>query len=87
MTYFIYGVLGMLFTIALFAGGIYLGWRLRIRYEDKTAAALKIELSEQEKRRQREDAQAFGQLANYSPEMAYGIVKPEDIYDYESDKG
>lgn len=85
MTYFIYGVLGMLFTIVLFAGGVWLGWHLRIRYTNKTAAALKIELSEQEKRRQREDAQAFGQLANYSPELAYGLVKPDDLYDI--DKG
>ena len=81
MTYFIYGVLGMLFTVALFAGGIAIGWRLRIRYTDKTAAAVRTELSEQEKRRQREDAQAFSHLANYSPELAYGIVKAADIYD------
>ena len=86
MTYFIYGVLGMLFTIALFAGGVWLGWSLRIRYTNKTAAALQTELSEQEKRRQREDAQAFGQLANYSPELAYGIVRPSDLYDLD-DKG
>jgi hypothetical protein len=71
----------MLFTIALFAGGVWLGWRLRIRYTDKAAAALRTELSEQEKKRQREDAQAFSQLANYSPELAYGIVSPDDIYD------
>ncbi len=85
MTYFIYGVLGMLFTVALFAGGVATGWSLRIRYTKKTAAALQSELSEQEKRRQKEDAQAFSQLANYSPEMAYGIVRADDIY--ESDKG
>lgn len=85
MTYFIYGVLGMLFTLALFAGGIWLGWRLRIRYVSKTADAVKNELSEQEKRRQKEEAQAFGQLANYSPELAYGVVKADDIYDI--DKG
>ena len=85
MTYFIYGVLGMLFTIGLFAGGVATGWHLRIRYTKKTAAALQSELSEQEKRRQKEDAQAFSQLANYSPEMAYGIVRADDIY--ESDKG
>ena len=85
MTYFIYGVLGMLFTLVLFAGGIATGWSLRIRYTKRTAAAVQTELSEQEKRRQREDAQAFGQLANYSPELAYGIVRAEDIY--ETDKG
>ena len=86
MIYFIYGVIGMLFTVALFAGGVWLGWHLRIRYADKTAAAVKTELSEQEKRRQKEDAQAFGQLANYNPEMAYGLVKADDIYDID-DKG
>lgn len=85
MINFLYGVLGMLSTIALFAGGMAVGWHLRIRYTEKTAAALRTELSEQEKRRQKEDAQAFNQLANYSPEMAYGLVRASDIYD--SDKG
>ena len=83
MTYFIYGVLGMLFTLVLFAGGVMTGWHLRIRYQSKTAAAVKTELSEQEKRRQREDAKAFDQLVNYSPELAYGLVKTDDL----SDKG
>ena len=81
MTYFVYGVLGMLFTVVLFAGGVIAGWFIRIRYVDKTKAAVHTELSEQEKRRQAEDARAFGQLVNYSPEMAYGIHRSEDLYD------
>ena len=85
MTYFIYGVLGMLFTVALFACGVLTGWHLRIRYTKKTAAALQSELSEQEKRRQKEDAQAFSQLANYSPELAYGIVRAGDIYETDNE--
>lgn len=85
MSYFIYGVLGMLFTVLLFAGGVVTGWWLRNKYAEKTAAALKVELTEQEKLRQREEAQAFNQLANYSPELAYGIVRADDIYD--TDKG
>ncbi|MBQ1792835.1 MAG: hypothetical protein II008_21885 [Oscillospiraceae bacterium] len=85
MTYFIYGVLGMLFTVALFAGGVAVGWHLRIRYTARTADAVKTELSEQEKRRQKEDAQAFSQLANYSPELAYGIVRAGDIYETDNE--
>lgn len=81
MSDFFYGVLGMLCTMLLFGCGVALGWRLHIRYQEKTAAALKTELTEQEKRRQKEEAQAFGQLTNYSPELAYGIVKPTDIYE------
>lgn len=89
MTYFIYGVLGMLFTVCLFAGGVAVGWHLRIRYTDRTAAAVRVELSEQEKRRQREDAVAFNQLSNYSADMAYGVVRASDLYDDENldDKG
>ena len=71
----------MLCALALFAGGVAAGWRLRIRYTDKTADAVRIELSEKEKRRQREEAQAFSHLTNYSPELAYGIVKAADIYE------
>jgi hypothetical protein len=85
MINFLYGVLGMLAALALFVGGAAAGWRLRIKYTDKTAAAVRTELSEQEKRRQREDAQAFSHLANYSPELAYGIVKAADIF--ETDEG
>lgn len=85
MTYFIYGVLGMLFTVALFAGGVYVGWRLRIRYTEKTAAALKTELSEQEKQRQREEALAFRQLANYNPDLAYGVVRASEIYEQDKE--
>ena len=81
MTYFIYGVLGMLFTVALFALGVAVGWHLRIRYTARTADAVKTELSEQEKRRQKEDAQAFDQLVNYGPEIAYGLHRTEDIYE------
>lgn len=78
MTYFIYGVLGMLFTVGLFAGGVFLGWHLRIRYTDRTQAVVREELTEQEKRRRKEDAQAFDTLVNYSPEMAYGLDRPPD---------
>jgi len=82
----LYGVLGMLLAIALFGGGAALGWHLHIRFQDKTKAAVHIEMSEQEKRRQKEDAQAFDMLVNYSPEMAYGLHRTEDTYDT-SDKG
>lgn len=73
MTYFIYGVLGMLFTVALFSGGVFLGWHLRIRYTDKTKLAAHEELTEQQKREAKEAAKAFDQLVNYNPEIAYGL--------------
>jgi len=81
MSSFFYGVLGMLFALLLFAGGVALGWRLHIKYIEKTAAAMRVELSEQEKRRQQEESRAFHQLTNYSPEMAYGIIRAADVYD------
>ena len=83
MIYFVYGVLGMLFTIALFAGGVFLGWHLRIRFVHKTNAAVKSELSEKEKREAREAAKAFDTLVNYNPDVAYGINRRQD----EEDKG
>jgi hypothetical protein len=86
MNTFFYGVLGMLVTLLLFAGGVVLGWHLRIRYDDKTKAAVHIELTEQEKKRQKEDAQAFDQLVNYGPEIAYGLHRSEDMYET-SNKG
>ena len=78
MTYFIYGVLGMLLTVALFTGGVFLGWHLRIRYTDKTKTAVRAELTEQQKREAKEAAQAFDTLVNYSPEMAYGLNRTPD---------
>lgn len=83
MIYFVYGVLGMLFTIGLFMGGVCLGWHLRIRFVHKTNAAVKTELSEKEKREAREAAKAFDTLVNYNPDVAYGLIKSRD----EEDKG
>ena len=85
MTYFIYGVLGMLFTVALFAGGVFLGWHLRIRYTKKTQAVVREELTEQQKREAKEAAQAFDTLVNYNPEMAYGLNKTR-LYEASSDE-
>ena len=81
MEYILYGAIGALLTVALFSAGVYTGWRVHIRYAEKTAAVVHTKLTEEEKKRQREDAQAFDQLVNYSPEMAYGLHRAEDIYD------
>ena len=83
---FFYGVLGMLCTVLLFAGGVVVGWVGHIRYMRHEEAARKIELTEQEKRRQREEAHAFHQLTNYNTDIAYGIAKVSEIYD-DTDKG
>ena len=78
MNGFIWGVLGMLATLLLLVGGFGIGWNCNNLYRKKTAAAVKQELSETEKRRIAEEAAAFDTLMNYSADMAYGLVKNEE---------
>ena len=68
-----WGVVGTLMTLAVVAGAFILGWKANDIYRAKMVKAEARTLSEKEKQRQKEDAEAFRQLLEYSPEMAYGI--------------
>ena len=74
MIYILYGVLGVLLTLILFAGGALLGWKAHKVYLEKTKTAIQTELTEQQKREAKEAAKAFDVLVNYNPDVAYGLT-------------
>lgn len=76
----LWGVLGMLLALALAGGGFFFGWKSNDFYRSKTTAAVARELSEKEKLRQKEDAEAFQLMLNYNADVAYGVKKlsPEE---------
>lgn len=78
MTTFIAGFLGAIAAAGLLALGGALGW--------KAHAALAAQSRPQtpppgegERRRLREEQQAFALLQNYSPERAYGMLREEGM--------
>lgn len=68
-----WGVVGTLMTLAIVAGVFILGWKANDIYRAKMVKAEARVLSEKEKKRQEEDAEAFRQLLDYSAEVAYGM--------------
>ena len=65
----IYGALGALFVIALFASGAFVGWKAcRHFYRAKAESPAEAEL-----RQLAEEQEAFRQMQNYNADVAYGI--------------
>ena len=65
----IYGALGALFVIVLFAVGGLVGWLARAKfYRAKAESPEEAEL-----RRMQEEQDAFRQVQNYNADVAYGI--------------
>lgn len=65
----IYGALGALFVIALFAAGAMTGWKARGRFYTAKAESPAAE----EVRRMEAEQAAFLQMQNYNADVAYGI--------------
>lgn len=78
MTYVIYGALGAILVLFLFATGIYVGYKLHTRFE-KGGQNKPETPAEAERRRLIEDQNAFRVLMNYNAEMAYGRVSAQDL--------
>lgn len=72
MAYVLYGVGGVLLALALLAAGAAAGWKARGAWIDHTKRAVAEEVSEEEKRREKAEQQAFSGMLNYSAEVAYG---------------
>ena len=67
---FILGMAGAFLCVALFIFGMVLGWYLSGKYSRRVTAE---SLTEAEKRRLRDEAEAWTCLHNYSVEDAYQI--------------
>ena len=80
---FVLGFLGALLAVGLFAGGAILGWRGNEKFRDQTQRVTAEQLTEAEKRRLREEQEAWTALHNYSVEDAYGIYPSPQTSDKE----
>lgn len=70
-----WGVIGTLLTLGIVCGAFIAGWKANELWKAKTAKAEARVLSEKEKQRQKEDAEAFQTMLNYNADVAYGIKK------------
>lgn len=73
---FFYGVAGALVVLALLGFGFFMGWMAHKSSRIVTAE----KLNEQERRRMKQEQEAFNLLQNYTVERAYGIggVEPKE---------
>lgn len=78
MAQFIYGAIGVIVALILFAAGCLLGWKLNDSYRAHAKQTVAKELTETERIRAKEDAEAFNTMMNYSSDVAYGITKLGD---------
>lgn len=70
---FIIGAFGALLVLAVLAGGVVIGWKLKA-YDAKRNAPVTAEVLSPEKKRALEDQQeAWQQLHDYNVETAYGL--------------
>lgn len=78
MTTFIAGFLGAIAAAGLLALGGALGWAAHAAVTAQTRPQTPPP-GEGERRRLREEQQAFAMLQNYSPERAYGMLREEGM--------
>lgn len=74
MNGFIWGVLGVIFALALIVGCLLAGWALNDFYHRKARDTVRRERSAEEERRAREEAAAFQVMVNYNADIAYGVT-------------
>lgn len=75
---FIYGFLGAILALGVFATGAICGWRLNEKMREKKAVIAEQQVGEEERRRLKAEQDAFRQLINYNTSVAYG----PDINEY-----
>lgn len=75
MIYALYGALGAVLVLLLFATGVYVGYKLHSKIAEHEAARKpKLETPEEaERRRLIEDQKAFRTQMGYNADMAYGF--------------
>ena len=75
----IYGAVGALIAMALFIGGGFLGWFIRGRMERQKVRKTARDLTKREIQELKDQQEAFRQMQNYTPEIAYGYNPKEEL--------
>ena len=76
MTYIIYGAVGVIAVLLLFAGGVFAGWKLHVAYEKHNHKVVTESVSEEEKREFLAQQKAFDNMLHYNVNQAYGLTDP-----------
>lgn len=81
----IYGFVGAILALGLFAAGAYCGWRMNDKLREKKTVIAEREIGEAERNRLKREQEAFRTMLNYNPDMAYGINVGDYIGQEESE--
>lgn len=81
----IYGFVGAILALGLFAAGAYCGWRMNEKLREKKAVIAEQQIGEAERERLKREQEAFRTMLNYNPDMAYGINVNDYIGQEESE--
>lgn len=73
----VYGFLGAIIALGVFAAGAFCGWRLNERMREKRAVIAEQQLGEAERERLRKEQEAFRTMLNYNADQAYGFAADE----------
>ena len=73
MISFIYGILGALAVMVLFAGGVVTGWRLRDKTAELQHHEAETKYTEQQLKSMRQMDEALNKMMEYSADTAYGL--------------
>jgi len=72
---FLYGALGMIAVLLVFAAGAVVGWKAKERVNTAKTEIKMEALSEKEAAELKQEEQAFSAMIGYNIDMAYGIDK------------
>lgn len=70
---FIYGALGVVLALGLFAFGAFVGWRIKERMIEAARRSYAEEITEKEREELRAEQEAFSALMGYNIDTAYGL--------------
>lgn len=80
MAYVLYGALGAILVLLLFAAGAGIGVMLYRRYFATSTPQVRLETpAEREIRKLKAEQAAFNQMLNYNADVAYGRVSAQDV--------
>ncbi len=74
---FIYGALGVISVLLIFAVGVVIGWKACKADEARRSHRIEVELGERERLQLKQEQEAFNTMLGYNIEMAYGIGDDE----------
>lgn len=70
---FLYGAVGAIAVLALVIGGAFAGWKVKSVLDKRPAIKEEKEADEKERKRIKEDMEAFRVLQSYNADIAYGL--------------